>query len=413
MFSGASSFNQDLDNWNTSNITDMASMFYGASAFNGNIENWDVSYVSYMEYMFYNASSFDRNLGNWNLGAPYMEHMLDNCGMSVANYDNTLIGWLSQSPEYYIDLGAAGLNYCDGETARNTLVNTYNWNITGDALDCPSNCFPPNNVTVEVTTPTNALFSWDVMPEATYYQVKYRLRGTVAWSTSGTANTQRNIPNLIDKKYYQYKVRTQCGVEWSDFSAVQLFYTSTCDVPTGVASIYLDNTRLRIRWDNDPNEIKAKVRYREVGTAIWYTQNSQEGQNFMYINDLTPNATYQYKVRSNCDGNDWSAYTGNYFHDLSAANLRLEQEEVALEATKIYPNPTRDILNIEFETKNAEEVNIIISDNLGKTIHAINGIYNEGIQTKNIDMNRFANGHYFITIRSGERMETQKLMKMN
>jgi hypothetical protein len=272
----------------------------------------------------------------------------------------------------------------------------------------------PTNAAVDMITPTNALFSWDVVSGATYYQVKYRLRGTTAWSTSGTASTQRSIPNLSDKKYYQFKVRAQCASgSWSDFTAVQLFYTSTCDVPTGVASIYLDNARMRIRWDNNPSEIKAKVRYREVGTPTWYTQNSQPGQNFIYINNLTPNATYQYKVRSNCSGNDWSAYSGLYTHDLSGSSLRLEEEEVALAATKIYPNPTRDILNIEFETKNAEEVNIIISDNLGRTIHALNGTYDEGIQTESIDMNRFANGYYFITIHSGERMETQKLIKMN
>ena len=304
-----------------------------------------------------------------------------------------------------------------GENMASYLVDSFDGGTggtvsgcTNTGVVCPS-CAPPANPTVQMTTPTTALFSWDAVPGATYYQVKYRLRGTTTWSTSGTASTQRNIPNLIDKKYYQYKVRATCADNsWSDFTAVELFYTSTCDVPTGVASIYLDNVRMRIRWDLDPNEIKAKVRYREVGTSTWYTQNSQPGQNFMYINNLTPNATYQYKVRSNCNGNDWSAYSGNYFHDLSTP--RLAQEEVSLATTKIYPNPTRNILNIEFETKNEEKINIIISDNLGRRIHAINGTYDEGIQTESIDMSRFANGYYFITIQSGERMETQKFMKM-
>ena len=413
MFSGASSFNQDLDNWDVGSVNDMAGMFFDASSFNGNIGNWNVAYVTYMEYMFYNASLFDQNLSNWNLQfVSFMDYMLDNCGMSMTNYDNTLIGWISQNPQSYINLGAAGLNYCSGEAARNTLINTYNWTITGDALDCPSNCFPPNNATVEVITPTTALFSWDAMPEATYYQVKYRLRGTEAWSTSGTANTQRNIPNLIDKKYYQFKVRSQCGAEWSDFTAVQLFYTSTCDVPTGVASIYLDNTRMRVRWDNNPAEIKGKIRYRAVGITGWITQNSADGNNFLYLNNLPADALIQYKVRSNCDGNDWSAYSPLYTHDLSVG-ARLGQEEITLASTKIYPNPTRDILNLEFESLDAEEINIIISDNLGKNIHTINKTYDEGIQIESIDMSQFTNGYYFITIQSGEKMETQKFMKID
>ena len=34
MFNGATSFNQQLDNWNVSNVTDMGEMFQGASCFN-------------------------------------------------------------------------------------------------------------------------------------------------------------------------------------------------------------------------------------------------------------------------------------------------------------------------------------------------------------------------------------------
>ena len=34
MFTGATSFNQPLNNWNVSNVTDMDSMFYEATSFN-------------------------------------------------------------------------------------------------------------------------------------------------------------------------------------------------------------------------------------------------------------------------------------------------------------------------------------------------------------------------------------------
>ena len=34
MFYNASSFNQPLNNWNVSNVTDMDSMFYEATSFN-------------------------------------------------------------------------------------------------------------------------------------------------------------------------------------------------------------------------------------------------------------------------------------------------------------------------------------------------------------------------------------------
>jgi hypothetical protein len=272
------------------------------------------------------------------------------------------------------------------------------------------NCEIPTNESIEMTTTTTALFDWDDMSNAIFYQVKYRLKGTAAWSTTGTSSSQRSVANLQTKKYYQYKVRAQCADEsWSDYTAVTTFYTSQCSAPTGVASIYLDNTRMRVRWDNNPNEIKGKVRYRVAGTSTWTTQNSANGNNYLYVNNLPANATIQYRVRSNCDGNDWSEYSPLMTHDLNPPRLA---QEAVLENIKLYPNPAKEVLTVEFETENGEEANIIITDNLGKTIRSQNNTYTEGIQKEIIDVANLTNGYYFITIRSNDSIETQKFMKM-
>lgn len=94
-FGGASSFNQPLSSWNTSKVTDMSYMFYYASAFNQPIASWDTSNVTTtnrmfyyasafnqplatsgtkwntanvtdMQYMFYRATAFNQPIGNWN-----------------------------------------------------------------------------------------------------------------------------------------------------------------------------------------------------------------------------------------------------------------------------------------------------------------------------------------------------------
>lgn len=64
---GYSSFNQDLNGWDTSNVTNMKSMFDSAREFNGEIGDWDTSSVTDMENMFYGARSFNQHIGNWNI----------------------------------------------------------------------------------------------------------------------------------------------------------------------------------------------------------------------------------------------------------------------------------------------------------------------------------------------------------
>ena len=55
MFDECKSFNQPLNNWNVSNVTNMGSMFVNCKSFNQNISNWDVSKVKYNQKIFYNC----------------------------------------------------------------------------------------------------------------------------------------------------------------------------------------------------------------------------------------------------------------------------------------------------------------------------------------------------------------------
>ena len=153
MFYEATTFNQDISGWNTANVTKMGSMFFGSSAFNQNIGHWNTSKVTDMYGMFWGAKAFNHDLGNWKIAnSPNMLYMLDNSGLSITNYDNTLIGWARQAPSANLIFSAEGLAYCKGADARSKLISTYNWKIFGDSLSCalPSDLMPkvfPNPTT--------------------------------------------------------------------------------------------------------------------------------------------------------------------------------------------------------------------------------------------------------------------------
>jgi surface protein len=66
-FYHAETFNQDISNWDVSNIDDMEFMFQDAYAFNQPIGSWNVSNVEYMGRMFRRAYAFNQDLSSWDV----------------------------------------------------------------------------------------------------------------------------------------------------------------------------------------------------------------------------------------------------------------------------------------------------------------------------------------------------------
>jgi surface protein len=67
MFKGAIHFNQPLNNWNVSKVIRMDHMFSGAIEFNQPLHNWDVRNVRSMSYMFSSTNKFNQPLNSWNI----------------------------------------------------------------------------------------------------------------------------------------------------------------------------------------------------------------------------------------------------------------------------------------------------------------------------------------------------------
>ena len=136
MFYFASSFNQPL-NWNTSSVTNMELMFKEASGFNGSIINWNTSSVTKMGAMFAGSSDFNQDLSSWDVtNVTSMSNLLNDSGLSKANYDTILNSWSEQDVQSDVTLGAAGINYCNGADARQRLIDTNGWIIIDAGLNC-------------------------------------------------------------------------------------------------------------------------------------------------------------------------------------------------------------------------------------------------------------------------------------
>ena len=66
MFRGATSFNESINHWNTTNITSLSQTFYGTTTFNQPLDNWNTANVTTLSETFYGASTFNQPLNSWN-----------------------------------------------------------------------------------------------------------------------------------------------------------------------------------------------------------------------------------------------------------------------------------------------------------------------------------------------------------
>jgi surface protein len=142
MFNNATSFNQEIGNWNVSKVTDMSYMFNGASIFtNGgaiSMSGWSTSAVTNMQSMFNQAIVFAQDISFWDVSnVTNMTNMLDNCNMSTQTYNVLLRRWrLLPTLENNVTFGVSGLTYDLGsqaDIARTFIITNYNWTFVGDA----------------------------------------------------------------------------------------------------------------------------------------------------------------------------------------------------------------------------------------------------------------------------------------
>ena len=54
-----------IEDWNTSEVTDMSGLFCQYYTFNEDISKWNTSKVTNMSGMFYRAEMFDQSIGEW------------------------------------------------------------------------------------------------------------------------------------------------------------------------------------------------------------------------------------------------------------------------------------------------------------------------------------------------------------
>lgn len=103
----------------------------------------------------------------------------------------------------------------------------------------------------------------------------------------------------------------------------------------------------------------------------------------------------------------------NTLQSVGCPTSTLSNETVSLNQNNIsvYPNPTNDIVNIDYTLENSEKVNITVTTIQGQTISQTRTDKSGGFNTDVIDLSNQSTGMYFITITTENTSFTTKVIK--
>lgn len=130
MFSDAIAFNRSLNSWDTSSVLDMSHMFEGAISFDEDISSWDTYNVTNMSYMFNGATSFDKNIGFWDISSVKDMSFIFTGAVSLDEdtYSDILVGWATNQVQRNVTLHAS--SFYDGSSV--SVLSSRNFLLSND-----------------------------------------------------------------------------------------------------------------------------------------------------------------------------------------------------------------------------------------------------------------------------------------
>jgi hypothetical protein len=187
---------------------------------------------------------------------------------------------------------------------------------------------------------------------------------------------------------------------WGDFSAFST--EDLCDaVATNLSTSAGNNANTAITMTWDTPESGAPDHYfleltNETSGQVWQWNNIAGNSNSKTKYGLTTGDDYSWRIRGACgtNGTSWAtSFTAPVYYTLGGERLAGPVANL-----DVYPNPSRDIFNVTFESAKAQTMTVRVVNMIGEEVYTEELIEFVGSYNKVIDMNTQPKGVYFLEI---------------
>ena len=307
----------------------------------------------------------------------------------------------------------------------NPLANT-------DDGSCMYSCGPITGVNLTDVIHDRATFNWDNMnlQNCQVDQIRFRYRevGTNSYSTKtmgvpvgsgcNTSNTSKLVLGLTPSTTYEYNFKIwYCNASTVNWHANGQFTTSPpCDNVTNVTVQPLNPSKVRVCWDSVSTYAFVRLKYRKDTAASTYYNIGGSGVYSPNLckdkNGLAPNTNYKLIYRTWCSpsGGPYRSpqWDGPVF--FSTPSVIRSDELSTISSLDVYPNPSRDVFNVEFTSESKQSIEVRVVNLVGEIIFTENLKDFEGEYSHSFNLSEYSKGIYLLELDTDNGIVNKKLI---
>jgi hypothetical protein len=272
---------------------------------------------------------------------------------------------------------------------------------------CPTVCQTPAGLATANITAVSAVLSWNPT-NASSYNVRYRVTGTVSWINLNTTNTSVTISSLVPASPYEWQVQGVClatnsTTALSAWSALAFFQTLTssnvCPAPINLSASGVSQQGALLNWSAVPNALSYYVRYRNTNSIAWI--NTTSTTNFKQIGGLLPGQAYVWQVQAVCSNLNGTAVLSAWsvLHTFTTPLMGFAN-----------PNPSDSYTVVKFISEKKEKVSVELRDMIGNLIRKTEFAASENSNEMTIGTEMLKDGIYYIKIIASSGIQTVRLV---